>query len=84
MPSDERKPPGDAKMIRLDQLLKLTGVADSGANAKHMIQEGGVKVNGAAETRRGRKLHVGDVVEVDGKEISIDDALLTREPPSPG
>jgi ribosome-associated protein len=79
MPPDEPPSPNAAKMIRLDQLLKLTGAAESGANAKHMVQDGGVKVNGAVETRRGRKLHVGDVVEVGGKAITIDDALLTRD-----
>ena len=84
MPADEPKTPGDAKMIRLDQLLKLTGAASSGAEAKHMIQEGGVMVNGAADTRRGRKLYIGDVVELDGKKITVDDALLTREPTPTG
>ena len=69
----------NAKMIRLDQLLKLTNVASSGANAKYIIRDGAVQVNGAVETRRGRKLYVGDVVELEGQTIAIDDALLTRD-----
>jgi ribosome-associated protein len=86
-PSDDPKPPRDpnatnAKMIRLDQLLKLTNVAESGANAKYIIRDGAVKVNGEVETRRGRKLYVGDVVELQGEKLEIDEALLTREAPA--
>jgi ribosome-associated protein len=94
MPSDDPHAPRDAndprganvnaKMIRLDQLLKLTNVASSGANAKYIIRDGAVQVNGAVETRRGRKLYVGDVVELQGQTIAIDDALLTRDLASDG
>lgn len=52
--------------IRLDQYLKLAGVVGSGGQAKVRIQAGDVRVNGAVETRRGRKLKPGDVVEFDG------------------
>jgi ribosome-associated protein len=55
-------------MIRLGQLLKLAGMADSGAEARGLLQEGGVTVNGEAEERRGRQLHRGDVVAV-GEEV---------------
>ncbi len=48
--------------IRLGQLLKLSGIADSGADAKALLAAGAVAVNGEAETRRGRQLHPGDVV----------------------
>lgn len=57
--------------IKLDQFLKLAGVADTGGQAKHLILEGFVKVNGAIETRRGRKLHHGDKVEVEGEELVV-------------
>ena len=49
-------------VIRLGQLLKLAGFADSGADAKALLQEGAVAVNGEPETRRGRQLRRGDVV----------------------
>jgi ribosome-associated protein len=53
------------EMIRLGQLLKLAGVADSGAEAKELLADGAVRVNGEVEQRRGRQLHHGDVVELD-------------------
>jgi ribosome-associated protein len=49
-------------MIRLGQLLKLSDLAESGADARDLLLEGGVTVNGELETRRGRQLHRGDVV----------------------
>jgi ribosome-associated protein len=49
-------------MIRLGQLLKLSDLAESGADARDLLLEGGVTVNGEQETRRGRQLHRGDVV----------------------
>jgi ribosome-associated protein len=51
--------------IRLGQFLKLAGLADSGADARTLLDEGEVKVNGELEQRRGRQLRKGDVVEVD-------------------
>ncbi|BAC88166.1 RNA-binding S4 domain-containing protein [Gloeobacter violaceus] len=48
--------------IKLDQFLKLVGAAQTGGQAKILIQEGEVLVNGAVETRRGRKLLAGDQV----------------------
>jgi len=57
--------------IRLGQLLKLAGLATSGAEAKEILAVGGVRVNGAAETRRGRQLHPGDVVSADGEELRV-------------
>ncbi|MCR4402488.1 MAG: RNA-binding S4 domain-containing protein [Firmicutes bacterium] len=50
--------------IRLDQFLKWAGVASTGGQAKALVQEGRVQVNGQPELRRGRKLHPGDVVAV--------------------
>lgn len=49
-------------MIRLGQLLKAAGVVGSGAEAKALLAEGGVTVNGEPEDRRGRQLRPGDVV----------------------
>jgi ribosome-associated protein len=57
--------------IRLGQLLKLSGVADSGAEAKELLHGAGVRVNGESETRRGRQLHGGDVVTVAGERLTV-------------
>lgn len=57
--------------IKLGQALKAAGLVDSGLDAKMVIQDGMVKVNGEVETRRGKKLYNGDVVEFDGETISI-------------
>lgn len=57
--------------IRLGQVLKAAGMAETGAEAKEVIQDGLVMVNGETETRRGKKLHSGDVVLYDGKELRI-------------
>jgi len=52
--------------ITVGQLLKLARFAATGGEAKHMLLEGMVRVNGELETRRGRKLKPGDAVEVRG------------------
>lgn len=52
------------EFIKLDALLKVAGVADSGGQAKHLIQEGLVRVNGELATQRGKKIRQGDAVEV--------------------
>jgi ribosome-associated protein len=57
--------------IRLGQLLKLAGVADSGADAKELLAAGEVTVNGEPEHRRGRQLHSGDVIEATGEQIRV-------------
>lgn len=57
--------------IRLGQLLKLAGVAQDGGEAKALLQTGQVRVNGAAETRRGLQLHRGDVVSAAGEELVV-------------
>jgi ribosome-associated protein len=59
------------EMIRLGQLLKLAGIADSGTDAKEFLAEGEVRVNGEPETRRGRQLRAGDVVSAAGEELTI-------------
>ena len=57
--------------IRLGQLLKLAGLADSGGEARELVQQGGVQVNGEVDTRRGRQLHRGDVVTVGGESVRV-------------
>ena len=53
-------------LILLGQLLKIIDIAETGGNAKEILAGGHVEVNGEPEDRRGRKLHPGDVVAVDG------------------
>ncbi|TLH63111.1 RNA-binding S4 domain-containing protein [Mycolicibacterium aubagnense] len=57
--------------IRLGQFLKLASLIDSGADAKAVIAEGMVEVNGEAETRRGRQLKPGDVVAFAGHRARV-------------
>ena len=57
--------------IRLGQLLKLAGFADTGADAKVLLELGEVWVNGEQERRRGRQLQPGDVIEVDGQSVRV-------------
>jgi ribosome-associated protein len=63
--------PIHTETIKLDQFLKLADVAAGGGEAKIRIQNGDVTVNGEVERRRGRKLHAGDLVSVDGKKITV-------------
>ena len=53
--------------IRLGQFLKLAALAEDGAQARGLVQGGDVRVNGATEVRRGRRLSPGDLVEVDAR-----------------
>ncbi|MCD8019257.1 MAG: RNA-binding S4 domain-containing protein [Clostridiales bacterium] len=57
--------------IKLGQALKASGIVSSGLDAKYIIQDGLVKVNGEIETRRGKKLYNGDIVEYEEKIITI-------------
>ncbi len=57
--------------IRLSQFLKLANVSQDGAEAKFLILDGGVMVNGEVETRRGRKLRAGDLVEIHGHAFEV-------------
>ena len=57
--------------IKLGQALKASGLAESGVDAKIMIEEETVKVNGETETRRGRKLYDGDAVEARGMSFTV-------------
>jgi len=58
-------------IIKLDQFLKWTGAAQTGGEAKLLIQSGEVTVNGAIETRRGRKLIAGDRIVVMGESFTV-------------
>lgn len=57
--------------IKLDQFLKLAQLAMTGGEAKAMILDGQVEVNGEVELRRGRKLRHGDRVQVGGEELVV-------------
>ena len=59
------------EFIKLGQALKAAGLVESGVDAKEVIIQGLVVVNGEIETRRGRKLYDGDEVEFDGDKIRI-------------
>lgn len=59
------------EFIKLGQALKLAGVVQDGVEAKIVIQEGKVSVNGEADTRRGRKIYEGDIISYNGTEIKV-------------
>lgn len=62
-----------SEYIKLDQLLKFANITENGADAKYLVQEGYVYVNGKVEVRRGKKLYVGEEIEVryDGQIIKV-------------
>lgn len=64
--------PDDRPAIRLDDVLKLAGIAVTGGQAKRLIQAGEVRVNGAVETRRKHLLHEGDEVEVGDEAFVVE------------
>ena len=57
--------------IKLESLLKLAGITGTGGEAKGLIQEGAVSVNGAVCTMRGKKLRSGDIVSLDGLALTV-------------
>ena len=59
------------EVIRLGQLLKLAGLIDAGGEAAAYLESGGVRVNGEAESRRGRKIRPGDEVVAGGETLKI-------------
>mgnify|MGYP003484578439 CR=1 FL=1 len=59
--------------IKLGQALKAAGLVGSGVEAKEVILDGLVKVNGNVELQRGKKLYGGDIVSFDGEEIKIEE-----------
>lgn len=58
--------------IKLGQALKAANLVEDGVEAKYVIQDGEVRVNGEIDTRRGRKLYDGDLVSYRGQEIRIE------------
>ncbi|MEY3222988.1 MAG: hypothetical protein RLZZ203_1844 [Cyanobacteriota bacterium] len=62
-------------MIKLDQFLKFAGITSTGGQAKLMIIDGEVKVNGMVETRRGRKLVDDDEVTVGGQTLKVGEVI---------
>lgn len=63
-----------SEFIKLDSFLKLINEAGSGGEAKILINDGLVTVNGVVETRRGRKLRSGDRVEISAKSYFVEGA----------
>ncbi|MEN9662793.1 MAG: hypothetical protein RL324_1742 [Verrucomicrobiota bacterium] len=57
--------------IELCQLVKFAGLSESGGQAKQLIAEGGVKLNGAVETQKGKKLAAGDLVQVGEERVVV-------------
>ena len=59
------------EFIKLGQALKLAGLVDSGIEAKIVIQDGEVMVNGEVDTRRGKKLYPGDIFSYNGEDVAV-------------
>ena len=57
--------------IRLDNLMKFSGLCDTGGRAKYLIQNGEVKLNGEVCTMRGKKIRGGDRVEYQGRKVEV-------------
>ena len=72
--TDQRTFPIRGEMIRLGQLLKAADVVGGGGEAKALLAEGLVTVNGEPEDRRGRQLRPGDVVRVEDDELLVTSA----------
>ncbi|MBQ3090765.1 MAG: RNA-binding S4 domain-containing protein [Oscillospiraceae bacterium] len=67
-----RKTKINTEFIKLDSLLKYEGMVETGGEAKIIIQEGEVKVNGQVCTMRGKKIRPGDKVELDGVTLVVE------------
>lgn len=65
-------PPEPPPTFTLQNFLKWEGWCPTGGQAKHLIQAGEVRVNGEVETRRGRKLEAGDLVEFQGNRARVE------------
>lgn len=61
----------ETEFIRLDALLKFAGAAETGGEAKLLIQDAMVSVNGEVCTQRGKKIYVGDKVSLDGETFIV-------------
>lgn len=60
------------EFIKLDALLKFASLVGSGGEAKALIQDGQVLVNGEVCTMRGKKIRPGDTVSIDGEEVTVE------------
>ena len=60
--------------IRLDNLMKYSGLCNSGGRAKYLIQNGEVKLNGEVCTMRGKKIRSGDMIEYQNKTVKVEKA----------
>ena len=60
------------EFIKLGQALKLSGLCETGVDAKFAVQDGLVTVNGEVEYQRGKKLYPGDIVSYDGKSFQVE------------
>lgn len=60
-----------SEVIRLGQFLKFAGLLDSGGDAKEVVIDGYVTVNGEVERRRGRQLRDGDIVSFEGRAVRV-------------
>lgn len=63
--------PIGGEFIRLGQFLKFAGLLDSGGHVKDAITDGSVEVNGEVDRRRGRQLHLGDIVSFEGRTVRV-------------
>ena len=71
MPSSDEIIEINTEFIRLDALLKFAAAVESGGEAKHLIQEGFVQVNGQACLQRGKKIYNGETVFVNGQSYKV-------------
>ena len=60
------------EFIKLGQAMKLADLVSDGVEAKYVISNGLVKVNGEVDTRRGRKLYVGDMISYNGQDVQVE------------
>ena len=64
----------NTEFIKLDSFLKYAGVTETGGQAKEMVLEGLVSVNGEVCTMRGKKIRPGDIVQIEGWELHVEAA----------
>ena len=68
---DKKTIKAEGEFIKLQDLLKFSGLCQTGGHAKIVIQNGEVKVNGEICTMRGKKLRTGDIIEYDSNQIEV-------------
>ncbi len=68
---DKEKIKVTGEFIKLQDLLKFSGLCETGGHAKSVIQNGEVKVNGEVCTMRGKKMRTGDIAELNNKQIEV-------------